>query len=402
MQFDDGRPITFLGMVMDRTTRWNFLCEAINAALLGVFLGIVNPFTLPLAVRLGAGPMAVWMITAAPFIGNIFSPIWAGLSYNTRKLPWVVWANVIWRGGVGLIGFLVNPAAIAGTWLFTNVANVSCNTAYGALVQRIFPPRIRGRLMGYIRLAQAAAMLPTTLLAGRLLDKYGPRSLYAVAGAMGLLAIFIYSFTKEPVDAPPPSGPLAQPKPVEGLKQAVTDRPFRSFMVASILFHGGALVASPLYAVYQVRQMGLSSTQISYLALAWNVAWLVAFGVWGRVIDRKGPRAVVIGAAFFYLGMPLAYGLAGGAFALVALGSLCQGVADAALDLGGWNLILGVNPDRVGSYTAAYMMVTAVRGALGPLLGSWLLGVAGFQTTFLAATALVFSGLAVFGMSKKH
>jgi MFS transporter, DHA1 family, staphyloferrin B biosynthesis exporter len=392
----DQKPVAFLGMVMDRQTRWNFLCEAINALFLGVFLGIVNPFTLPLAVRMGAGPMAVWLMTAAPFMGNILSPLWASLSYNTRKLPWVVWANVIWRGSLGLVGFLKSPSAIAGTWLFANVANASCNTAYGALVQRVFPAPLRGRLMGYIRLCLAAAMLPTTLVAGRLFDRYGPGWLYPVAGVMGLTAIVIYSRTKEPVDAPPPGGPLARPNPLEGLKLALADAPFRRFLTASVLFHGGVLVASPLYAVYQVRELGLSNAQISYLALTWNVAWLAAFAVWGRVIDRKGARPVVIGAAAFYLGMPLAYALFGGSFTLVALGTLCQGVADAAMDLGGWNLILAANPDRVGDYTAAAMMVTAVRGALGPLLGSWLLGAAGFQPTFMLAAGLVAVGLGMF------
>jgi MFS transporter, DHA1 family, staphyloferrin B biosynthesis exporter len=391
----DERPVTYLGMTMERRTRWNFNCEAANVLFMGIFLGIVNPFLMPLAVRLGATPLEIWILTAGPFIGNALAPIWARMSFNARKLPWVVVPNLIWRGGMGLIGLMKNPAALTALHFGTNVVVAAANPAYGSLVQRLFPPAQRGRLMGYIRLMLAASMLPTTLVAGRLIDRFGVQVMYPVAGVMGVIAIIAYSFTREPVDAAPPSGPLSSPGAVEGLKLAAADPTFRRFLLAAVLFHGGALVASPLYAVYQVREMGLTNAQISWLSVAWNVGWLPAFALWGRVIDRKGPRPVVLAAALFYLGLPLAYGLGGGSLALIALGHLCQGVADAALDLGGWNLILATNPERVGSYTSASMVVTAVRGFFGPMLGSFMLGAAGFQPTFLTSVALVGVGAAI-------
>jgi MFS family permease len=380
---------------MERRTRWNFGCEAANVVLFGIFLGIVNPFVLPLAVRMGANSFHIWMITAGPFIGNALAPIWARLSFNTRKLPWVVWPNAIQRAGLGLIGLLHSPGAIAALHFGTNTVVAAANPAYGSLVQKVFPPPVRGRLMGYIRLILAAFMLPTTLLAGWLIDRFGAHIIFPVAGLFGVAAITAYSFTKEPVDAAPPSGPLSSPGAVAGLRLALSDRRFRSFLLAAVIFHGGVLIASPLYSVYQVRQMALSNAQISYLSVAWNVAWLAAFAVWGRVIDRRGAKPVVLAAALFYLGMPLAYALGGFSLPLVALGHMCQGVADAAMDLGGWNVILANHPERVGAYTSASMLVTALRGAVGPLLGSWLMGTAGFQWTFLLSVAIVAAGALV-------
>lgn len=386
------RPVTFLGITMERRTRWNFSCEALNVLFMGLWAGVIGPFAVPLAVRMGATQLQIGLLTAAPFIGNALAPIWARLSFSHRKLWWVVIPNGLQRVGLGLIGLFTNPAAITGIYLSAHVAVAAANPAYGSLVQKVFPPAVRGRLMGYIRLLLAASMLPTTLIAGRLIDRFGARVLFPLAGLFGLIAITAYAFTREPVDAPPPSGPLSSPGALQGLKMAVADRTFRRYLLAVFLFHGGVLVAQPLYAAYQVQQMRLTNEQISWLALAWNLAWLPAFALWGRVIDRKGARPVVTAAAAFYLGAPLAYGLGGGSFALAALGSMCQGVADAALDLGGWNLILENNPERVGAYTSAAMVVTAARGALGPILGSALMGAVGFAPTFLTAATLVAVG----------
>ncbi len=389
-------PVTFLGMTMERRVRWNFLCEAINAGLLGFFSGITGPFALPLAIRMGAGPLAVALISSGPFLANLLSPVWAALSRTTRKLPWVVGAHIIYRGGLGLIGLTKNPQAITGIVTVGNVAQAAAGPAYGSLVQMVFPAPIRGRLMGYVRIILACAMLPTTLVAGQLMDQVGPTWLFLFAGAMGLAAIGVYSLTREPAPEPSAAGAKAAPGAAEGLRLALSDPGFRRFLLAALLFHGGVLLANPLYAVFQVKEMGLSNAQISYLSLAWNVAWLAGFALWGRVVDRRGPAPVVTAAALFYLGLPLAYGLGGGSYAIALAGALCQGMADSAMDLGGWNMILSVNPNRVGPYTSASMTVTGIRGALGPLLGSWLLGLAGFQATFLTAAGFILLGLTVF------
>jgi len=393
--------VTLLGMRMERTTRWNFLCEAGNALLLGGYIGVVGPFGIPLAVRMGANSLEVGLIAAAPFIANLAAPYWASRSQHSRKLPWVVVPHLFWRSLLGLVGVVKNPAIITGLFLGANVGSSAANPAYGAIVQKVFPPHIRGRLMGYVRLILAGSMLVTTLVAGQLIDRFHPGWLFLPASVLGLLGLGVYALTREPADAGPPPGPLSKPNALEGLRLALSDRRFRNYLIAVLVFHGGVLLASPLYAVYQVRQMGLSNSQISYISVAWNIAWLVAFAVWGRVIDRKGAPTVVAWAAALYAGMPLAYALGGGWYGAALLGALSQGAADAALDLGGWNMVLRVNRERVGPYTSAAMTVAGIRGALGPLLGSFLLQAAGFEVTFLAAALLVAAGLAIFLLGRR-
>lgn len=385
--------VTFLGMVMDRRTRWNFFCEATNAALFGVFIGVVGPFALPLAIRMGADSLQVGLIASAPFIANLFSPVWAQLSRGGRQLPWVVIPHLIWRGGYGLLGLITQPVAFVALVLGANLTVAAGNPAYGALCQKCYPAPVRGRLMGYVRLLLAGVMLPTTLAAGMWIDRSSPALLFLVAGGFGLAAIAAYSFTREPMEAGSGPGPVHRPSIVAGFRIALADAAFRRFVLAALLFHGGVLMALPLYSVYQVKQMGLSNAQIGFLAIAWNLAFLAAFAVWGRLVDRKGAGYVVIGAALFYLGQPLAYALGGGVLAILMLGALCQGIADAGLDLGGWNVILSANPDRVGVYTSTHMTMIGIRGALAPLLGTWLFKALGFAPTFLISAALVAAGL---------
>jgi len=378
---------------MPRFARWNFFAEGMNTVFSGVFIGIIGPFTLPLAVRMGATPWQVFIITAIPFIANLLSPIWAHLQQGKQKKWWVVVPHIFWRAGMGLLGFFKNPAAITAMQATTNLGLSANATAYGPLMQKVYPAEIRGRLMGYVRLILAAFMLPTTLIAGRVIDKHGPQWLFLVGGICALIGLGFFALIKEPPETV--AIRAKRGSALEGLKLAVADQKFRRFLLAAFLFHGGVLTAVPLYSVFQVREMGLTNTQISYISLCWNIAWLISFAVWGRLVDQKGARPVVIAAAAFYLGGPLAYGLVGGFFPLILVAAMCTGIADAAMDMGSLNLILAENPSRVGPYTAANLVVSGIRGLLGPLLGSWMLSAFGFRPTFLTAAVLVAAGLAV-------
>lgn len=387
------RPVRFLGIAMDPGTRWNFLCEVTYACGIGCFIGVVAPFTLPLAIRMGATPLQVGLVTAAPFIANLLSPVWAALSQHARKVPWVALPNLLWCSLLSLVGLTTHPAALTGLVLAGNMSAAAGNPAYAALVQEVYPAAIRGRLMGYVRLAMAGAMLPVTLIAGHLIDRHGPVWLYLSSGLATALGIGVYAQTREPAGAPAPTGTAAIARPLQGVRLAMSDASFRRFLLAVLVVHGGALMAAPLYPVFQVRRLGLTNESIGVLAATLNVAWLCAYGIWGRVIDRHGARFAVLGAAVFYLGMPLAYGLFASRYPLILLGTLCQGIADAALDLGVWNVILAVDAAHVRYYTSTTMTAAGIRGALAPLLGSWLLQVAGFEATFVLAAVLVAAGL---------
>lgn len=380
-----------LGMTLERSIWRNVKLEVIASLLVAAFIGVAGPFIPPLAVRLGASKLEMGILSAAPFIANLTAGLWASLSQNGSPIRWIVVPHAIWRTLLGLAGLIKAPWLLVATSLGAHLAVTAAGPAYGRLMQQLYPASVRGRLMGYVRVTLSAGMLVTVIFAGRLIDRFGPEVVFLGAGILGLAGVAVFASIRVPPgqeEKRPRVGIRAQ------LALAAGDPVFRRYLVAALTFHGGVLMAIPVYPQFQVQVMNLSNTEISYLAMAWTLAWLVSYAVFGYLADKAGPHLIVLTAAACYLGMPVSYAI-GGSFALLVFGSLAQGAADAAMDLGTWAFILRSNPDRVGAYTSTHMMMVGLRGALAPLIGTAVLGAFGMRPVFFTAAALVLVGLMV-------
>lgn len=386
----------FMGITLERTVWRNFRLEATNAVFGAMFQGVIGPFMAPLAVRLGASKLEMGILTAAPFLANLTAGIWSSFSQNGNPLRWVVVPHMLWRALLGLVGLIRAPWLLVSTSVVAHMAVTAAGPSYGRMMQKIYPPRERGRLMGFVRVLLAATQLVTVIVAGRLIDVYGPAVIFLSAGALGLVGISIFAAIRMPEGKEPPRPRMGMG---EQLRTAGADPAFRRFLLAALLFHGGVLMAVPVYPQFQVQVLALSNTQISYLATSWTLAWLLSYAVLGFLSNRMNPRAIVMVAAASYLVMPMMYAV-GSSMGLLMLGHLAQGVADAAMDLGAWAFILQTNPERVGSYTSAHMMLVGLRGALAPLIGTAVLGGFGMQPVFLLSAALVMVGWVLLYMAR--
>jgi MFS transporter, DHA1 family, staphyloferrin B biosynthesis exporter len=377
-----------MGMTLSKDVWRNFRLEALGALFVAAFIGVVGPFTAPLAVRLGASKLEMGLLTAAPFIANLTAGFWAALSQNGSPIRWVVVPHAVWRILLGLVGLMKAPWLIVATSLTAHLAVTAAGPAYGRLMQQAYPPETRGRLMGFVRVLLSGGMFVTVLFAGRLIDRFGPAWVFLGAGAAGLIGIGFFALIRVPE-----AGGEKRPKlkAMGQIRLAAEDPAFRRYLIAALLFHGGVLLAVPVYPQFQVQVLNLTNTEISYLAMSWTGAWLTSYAICGYLADRIGPRLIVLAAAGLYLGLPLTYAI-GIFFWLILIGALCQGAADAAMDLGTWAFILQSNPEKVGAYTSAHMMAVGLRGAVAPLLGSALLGAFGMRPVFLIAAAFVAAG----------
>ncbi|MBC8137096.1 MAG: MFS transporter, partial [Fibrella sp.] len=148
----------------------------------------------------------------------------------------------------------------------------------------------------------------------------------------------------------------------------------------------------PLYALYQVDVLHISSTQIANLANFASLWSIMASFWWGRFMDRVGaPRTVLFSIICVTL-IPLVYLSAHTWYGLLFAAAL-MGIGFAGVELSYMGSILTyANRERTAQYQSLNSLLLGVRGVLAPLIGLPLMKAFGYQTVFWIALVIMILG----------
>lgn len=136
------------------------------------------------------------------------------------------------------------------------------------------------------------------------------------------------------------------------------------------------------------RDLGASSAQAEWVALAYWLSLSVLTLCFGRLADVHGRKRLFCGGLAVFSAAALAGALAPGAGTLVLL-RLVQGAAAAAIFANTAVLVADAyRGPALGLALARLAMVAALAQALGPSLGGWLEGVLGWRSVFAGAGLL--------------
>ena len=319
--------------------------------------------------RLGADAGMIALYLSASYIGFLMTP------FAARVIPARgVQTYLAWISGIGRAIFMLLGAAV--TAFFMVAVSVVCffldsfpSPAYTRIIQLIYPARIRGRAMGYVRLGLAGGMLIYAPLCGWILDRFGYTWLFPLAGATGILSAWIFSHLRVDDAAPV----RRDQRSVGDLWRVLkTDRRFQVYLLAVTAFGLGGLIPSGFYPAVIVDRLNLSYTDVSALATVQSVCWLAGYLVWGHVMDRfNGVWALRVLYLLMAL-VPLSYTWASSGWMLLP-SFIAQGLGSAGIDLAFQNTIIELaRDDRVYEYAALQRATIGIRGLVGPLLGVWL------------------------------
>jgi predicted MFS family arabinose efflux permease len=170
------------------------------------------------------------------------------------------------------------------------------------------------------------------------------------------------------------------------------DEPFRWFAFSLFTYGFGNLMVQPLYALYQVDVLHISSTQIANLANFASLWSIIGSFWWGRFMDR--PRRPAHGAfsiicvtivPLVYLSVSSWYGLL---FAAMLMGFALAG---------GGTVVYGEHPDlrepgAHGAVPVAQLAPARRRGVLAPLVGLPLMKAFGYHKVFWIALVIMILG----------
>ncbi len=372
--------------------RRNLSFDVTAAIGIGSTTALVGALLPTIARQNGLAPLELAVLAAAPFVANLLGVFAGRVGPRTA-----VHLGLLRAAGAALLLALVLPlptavlvvAVALGFWLSMSFGSPFHLRLWGAM----YPPRLRGRIVGVLGTSRAAAAAVAALGAGIVADHLGGLAAVAVVGVVGLACSLAYLGLRVSVPAD------ARSFSARGSLRAIRERPLlRGLVLAQAFYGGGLIAAAPLYALVHVDRLGLPLSAVGVLGILTAMATTVAFLVWGAVADRFGASAVLAVGTAFGLGAIVAYALAP-AVAVLWFAAAAAGIASASVDLGISTFISERTPiEERAAASAGLNAITGARGIVMPFTMSALVqaGVVDVTTGLLGCAAATAVGVGLY------
>jgi MFS family permease len=397
------------GEVSAKSNHWNLYRDI---AWYGVLSGVSTTFTSVFALRLGASNLMVGLLTSLPALINVLFQIPAArlIERDRDRRHILLVSGLFMRLSaflVALVPFLRGwraEAVVYITALGTIPAAIS-NVAFTAMLADVVAPRDRAHVVSVRNALLSAVTMVTVLASGRVLDiitfPINYQLIFTLAFLTSLLSLYYLGRVAMPRAEPTPGGVAAPERPDlrQWLRTLLAQRDYARFGLGAFVFHWGLYLPLPLYAIYRVRELGISDGWIGALSTLESAITIVSYYVWGKIAARRGSRFVllcgVLGLCFYPLGTALSRSVE----PLLLVVSI-SGIFAPAWTLGLFNGLLEVVPaERPATYVATFNTLMNVPAFIAPLLGTTAAGILGTRNAlFISATAriigfVVFAGL---------
>ncbi|MEU5973978.1 MFS transporter [Streptomyces sp. NPDC047315] len=291
-------------------------------------------------------------------------------------------------GSAPALPVLVAACALVG--LTTVAAQV-----IGPMAAGLVPADRVGAVMGTLLSGSIGGMLLARAFGGALGEAAGWRTPYLVAaGLVALLAVVLFRTAPATAAATRRAYPALVAEALRLLRSEPELR--RSCLYQAAVFGAFSAVWTCAALLLTGPAYALGAQAVGVLALVGAVTMVVA-PLAGRLVDRRGPNAVTLGALLATVASAalLVPGAAGGATGLVALvvGTLLLDLALQAGTIANQARVFALRPDARARLNTAYMTLAYLGGAAGSWLGVRAYGAGGWRAVCAVVALLGAVGL---------
>jgi MFS family permease len=368
--------------------RQNFRIDVFGAICAGVF-GAVLVFVPVVARRMGGSATDVAIIIAAVFIGHLLSPIgtyiFSGIAPVRVVAATATLSRLVFFAGVLLA---TSPFMLAVTTVVVFVIGTSNIGAYTTLMQGIYPDRERAKAMGNVRIGASIASIAGAATIGALIDVFPASFVFAVAALAslaGTIAFFGVRF-----DAP--RATVTRRKIGAIVRDVWADARYRRVLFAATIFGTGNLMNVAMYPLLLVDHFHASNSFVGVMTVVTSATAIVAFLVWGRVIDRGSSIRLTLVNSVVTILIPVGYIAATDAWQLIPV-AVIGGIVNAGGELLFFTNIVQLAPrERVGEYMTVQSFLMGIRGTVAPFVASALLGLVDPRAVLVTGVLLMTIG----------
>ncbi len=371
---------------LDSTSK-NAVFFTFEGAVGAIILNLANPFFSMFARRMGANDYEIGLISSLPALVGILALIPGSIlvdrSSNKKKIVSIL---------ILLFGIMYPLAALTPllgnfkvplfvtvialmNWPFS-VFNISWQSFFSDVMAVQFNSAFTKRTRA------ATVMGTTTALAAGLLLSYIPKNdseriiMYQLFFGLSFVLSIIQSWLLKKVSAPPvlksneeKSKNLSLIK--ESLSNLITNKEFRIFIILSFIFHVSWQMGWPLFFIYQVDVVGINEAWLSYVNVAVGFAGILTYTMWGKVIEKKGAKFVLIIGTLGLAVNALTIILVKSQYMLLIQSTL-TGLTFSAFSLAIFENLIEVVPKKNKTINIAlYTTLINISQFVSPMVGVW-------------------------------
>lgn len=300
-----------------------------------------------------------------------------GLLSNLFILPLAVIPLLL--GEPVIVGTVIAAAAMRSFSLYL------AEGAWTSLAADMVPAQMRGRFFVSRNLMVGAGSLAGIAAVALLLAGLGPGSewsaVWFVAVALGVGATVMYACIPE---RELPERPQARVVGA-GWKGVLEDANFRRYGATVLLWNVSLFMAAPFFNVHLVKNLGASPLWVGLLLVITAVFGLFGQKVFGRLIDARGARRLVVPTGAAIAMLPLMWFFVSSPWQVVPI-NIVGGLIWSGYMLANFSFLLSISPPgQERFYGAAYTTIAFLSMTLGPLLGGALAAAYGIKWVFVVS-----------------
>ena len=355
-----------------------------------------------------SAPQVALLTTLPPFLGSAAQLLsaWAGQRLSRRALilagaslqaalwlPILLLPEMFWGSAVPLLLGLLT--------LYYAGANLAA-PQWTSLMRDLVSDRRRGRYFGHrtrLTTLTSFAALVASGIALHLLDRRGATylgfaAIFTVAFVARTTSVYHLSFLREPPQhSPPPDIHVSHWWDALRATGAVR------FSVYIVSMNCAVAIASPLFAVYMLRDLEFSYLQFMVNTGISVFVQFLTLNTWGRLADIYGSRPVLIASSIAIPAVPALWLVSDDFWYLLAV-QCFSGLSWAGFSLSAGNMLFELVPRaRRAAYVAFHNVAAAGGVFVGAMLGALAAAKMPAGATLLGTDAGASSLLYVFAIS---
>ncbi len=365
----------------------------------GIAVGLSNaasPFLPVFLARMQASNLEIGLLTAMPGVAGLLLALFIGQFLQTKRniVPWYSASRLLVLSSyaaTGLAPFLVPQAylvrAVLAIWGLATIPQIALNVAFSVVMNAAAGPNHRYELMSRRWSVLGLTTALGVMAAGQVLDRIAfPINYQAVFMALSVGGLLSYYFSSHiilpeaPLSIPQAPGRRSWGERVRSYLNLVRGQPaFIDFLARRTVFQSGMMLASPLFAIYFVRQVQADDSWIGFINTAQTATLLIGYFLWPRQSRQRGARFVLLASTFMVALYPL---FIAGTYNVVVITILAglSGVFQAGIDLVFFDELMKTVPVE---YSATFVSISQstnyLPNVIAPLIGTWLAGQIGLN-----------------------